>query len=892
MIRGVPTPFAVLYSALCRLLPRRFRQRWAASMQQLVSERIAALGPHAALSRRLRVLAGESADLVRTAVREHRRGPDTYLPLPDPSRSPSLRVHMFQDLSFDLRFALRSLARRPLFALVVVLIIGLAGGATTAVLTLYESVVLDPVAFPEPERIAYGYGRSGQSNYVSIAPLDYLDYREQSRSFEHLAAVHSFHEDFDLTGDGDPIRLRGRGASHELFDALGVPMAIGREFLPADEAEGTRALIISHDLWLGRFGADPDILDRPITIDGEPTAVIGVLPPGFRWLVPTDVWFPLPFDAERMQVRRFHFLHLVGRLRSDASMDQADAELDAIAARLGTEYPETNDGWSVTLEPMTEAAGGDARPALAALLGAVLAVLLIATTNVATMLLSRSTSRASEIAVRSALGASSGRVARLVLVESLLLATLGAGAAALTAIGLVRWVTSSFATGLPAMPSIEVEPGVLALGVGLTLLAGLAFGLAPTLRLARGDVASALRRARGMVAQDDRARRLLIGAQIALSTALLIGAGLFLRSLWTLESQDPGFRTEGVVAARIELPASRYPFEEGTARQFVARLFERLAASPGIEAVGGTSMLPFRGGNDLYTTRADMAIEEEGSGSSPQFRTAAGDYFETMGIELLAGRDFEPTEGGWPPRVAIVDEQFVRSLFPEADDVLGRRLLLQVGDPIEIEIVGVVSDVMHFGLERGLYRWGSLYVPYSGGGLSVVMRADQTAAAIDALRGSVQQLDALLPISSIETTRDIVRGSADGSRFRAIVVSGFAFVAVLLASVGLYGAMAYWVAERRREVGVRLALGAAPVSIRRLVLRRGLGIVGGGLLAGALIAWVALRAISSLLFGIDSIDPITVAAVTSILAGAAMLACLIPALRAARTDPATALRSD
>jgi putative ABC transport system permease protein len=892
VIHGVPPPFAALYSALCWLLPARFRRNWADSMQRLVGERIAALGPHAGLPRRLRVLTAETLDLLRTVVREHRRGPDTYLSHPDPNRSPSLRVHMLQDLSLDLRFAVRSLARRPLFAVIVVLIIGLAAGATTAVMTLYESVVLDPVVFPEPERIVYGYGTSGQSQYVSIAPLDYLDYREQSRSFEHLAAVHSFYEDFDLTGDGDPIRLRGRGASHELFEALGVRMAKGRDFGPEDERQGPPQLIISHELWRGRFDSDPDILEHPIMIDGEPTAVIGVLPAGFRWFVPTDVWFALPFDIERMQVRRFHFLHLVGRLGEGVSLTEADAELDAVAARLGTQYPETNEGWSVTLQPIVETAGGDARPALAALLGAVFAVLLIATTNIATMLLSRSSSRSSEIAVRSALGASSGRVARLVLVESLVLAMLGALAGVAVAVALVRWVTTSFATGLPAMPTIEIDPTVLLTGVGLTLIAGIAFGLAPTLRLARGDVATALRRARGMVSGDDRARRLLIGAQIALSASLLLGAGLFLRSLWALEAQDPGFRTDGVVTARIELPSSRYPFEPGAGRQFFQSLFERLEASPVIESVGGVSMLPFRGGNDLYTTRADMAIEDEGSGSSPQFRTVAGDYFDAMNVELRAGRWFGPEEGGWPPRVAIVDEQFVRRLYPETDNVLGRRLLLQVGDPIEIEIVGVVGDVMHFGLEQGLYGWGSLYVPYSGGGLSVAMASDNAAGAIATLRSAVEDLDPLLPVSSIETTRDIVRGSADSSRFRAIVVSGFAAIALLLASLGLYGAMAYWVAERRNEVGVRLALGAAPGSIRTLVLRRGLGIVLGGLFAGAMIAWIALRAVSSLLFGIDSVDPVTALAVPAILGLAAMFACLLPALRAARTDPATALRSD
>ena len=800
---------------------------------------------------------------------------------------------MFQDLTFDLRFALRSLAKRPLLSAVIVLVLCLGIGSATTMFTLYESVVLSPVAYPEPDSLTYGYGANSSGNTVSISPLDFLDTRRAVTQFEEYAAVHGFSSSVDLTGRGEPVQLAARGISHNFFDALRVPMQLGREFLPEEESETATVVVLSHSLWAERTGADPNIVGQPLTIDGESATVIGVLPSGFRWLGPADLWYPIAFDAERAQVRRFHFLRAVGRLAEGVSLESARAELDGISAELEATYPDTNTGWYVNLVPFAEVASGRSGTTLAVLLGAVAAVLLIVCSNVATMMVTRASSRAPEIAIRAALGVSSGRVARLVLVESLLLAAVGGTAGIVLASQLVRLASGSAVTGLPSLPDISMNPAVLVASVVTTIVVGLLFGLAPSLRLTRGDVGDLLRSSRGIASGDDRTRRVLIATQIALSAALLLGAALFLRSLWALQEQDPGFQAGDITTAAISLPDARYP-EAADVQRFFDEVLQRLESAPGVVSAGAITMLPFTGGNDIYTTRTDLPADDPANGASPQFRQVTGNYLQALGIDLVGGRHFRDSDRADTPQVGLVDEQFARALFGE-DNPIGEQIRIAFNPPKEVEIVGVARDILHFGLGSPLYGGGSLYLPTAQNAawqLSLVIESRASDAAILRLREIVNELDPLLPLADVSALEDRVQSSIAEPRFRTLLVGGFAAAALLLAAIGLYGAMGTWVSDHQRDMGVRFALGADGSQILRMVLRRGLALVTIGLVAGVAIAALAGRVVASLLFGVGIVDPMSLLTVLTVLGAAGTIACVLPARRAARLNPIEVLRPD
>jgi putative ABC transport system permease protein len=682
-----------------------------------------------------------------------------------------------------------------------------------------------------------------------------------------------------------------RTASHQVFDALGVAPARGRGFTAEESTEGgPRVVVISDGLWKRRFGADPEVIGSELLIDEEPASVIGVLPPGFELLAPVDVWQPLPFGGEDMSVRRFHFLRVIGKLRADIDLAAAQAEVDAVAAELAAAYPDSNTDWTMRLVPLRQVLVGSVQQPLLLLLAAVGAVLLIACCNVAILLLARAARRASEISMRHALGASSGRLVRLLLTESLLLALAGGVLGVLLAYRGVDLLVALSATALPRLEDVTVDGSVLLFSVAVTAGTGLLFGLAPALRAARGEATGALRGGRGTISPGGRRLRgLLVSGQVALSFAVLVGAGLLIRSFDAMVRVDTGYTVDGIAAATIDLPTARYDTPERRHALFDA-LFARLAAMPAVDAVGGVNTMPQTGGGDTFAYPEGSPPEPGSQGFNAQVRTVTPGYFSTIGIPLLRGRTFTSADAG-ERQVVIIDEPFAETIFPDGDAV-GRNIIVDFGQPTQVEVVGVVGGVLHWDPTMG--RYGTMYFPFRrGSSLDVVMRAaGDPAAAIAGLRTALAEIDPMLPLADATTMADMVAGSVAAPRFRARLMGAFAAAALLLAVAGLYGVLAYFVAERRRDIGVRLALGARSGELVRLVVGQGLRLVAFGLAVGVPAAAGVSWAIRGMLFGVTPADPLSFLGVAGVLAAVALLACLWPARRATRVDPLEVMRAE
>ncbi len=890
-----------LHSTLARLLPRRFRTRYSAEMNHTLAARYGEIAS-ASWLRRCLFWAKEIADLFRTLAREwllavtdgstaarrSRAADSTTLSLPE------RMFEMLTNLLADVRYAVRTLAKQPLFTVVVVLTLGLGIGATTAVYTLVDSVLLQPLPFEDPDRLVFGYGSFPLNNTASVSPPDYLDYRDRSTSFEALAAIGSSVGGVSVGGVGTPEMVPARTASRELFQMLGVTLARGRGFTDEEATEGGPAVaVISDGLWKRRFGADPDIVGSELLVDEEPTTVVGVLPPGFNAFGAPDVWQPLPFGADSMSVRRFHFLRAVGKLLPEVDLIAAQSELDAIARDLEAAYPASNTAWTLRLVPLHEVAVGSVQQPLILILAAVGAVLLIGCCNVAILLLARATRRAPEIAMRNALGASGGRIARLLLSESLLLALAGGGLGILLAYRGVDLLIGMSATALPRVDEIAVDGSVLFFSAAVTLGTGFLFGLAPALRSARRDISDALR-GQGRVAAlgNQRLRNALVVGQVALSFALLVGAGLMIRSFSALTQMEPGFAADEIVTASVEPPEARYESTE-QAKALFDDLFARLETMPSVAGVGGIDIVPLTLGNDTFAYPEGSPPEPGSQGFNAQVRSVTASYFDAMRIPLVRGRGFSTVdvEGGNP--VVIIDESFAAEIFPD-EEAVGKRIVVDLGEPRPAEIVGLVGDILHFGPINGLN--GTMYFPAGqrmGSGLDIVLRTQgNPATAIGGLRTALAEIDPQLPLANVSPMSELLSGTVAGPRFRARLLGVFAATTLLLAAAGLYGVLSYFVAECRREMGVRLALGADASGVVRLVVRWGMTLVSIGLVLGVLAAAGLSWAIQGLLFGVGAADPMSFAGVAVMLAVVALLACLLPARRATRVDPLEVLRAD
>ncbi|MGD2217049.1 MAG: ABC transporter permease [Gemmatimonadales bacterium] len=795
----------------------------------------------------------------------------------------------------DIRHGARSLVRAPGFSVVVVLILAVGIGANVAMFSIMEMTMIRPLPYPEPERLVLGRATfNGNVNQTASAP-DYWDYRDLSTSFEQLAAFWGFTRSHTITGGDRPERVSGIIASIDLFPALGIEPTVGRNFLPAEATvNGSPVVIVSHRYWMRRYGGSPDAIGSTLVLDGLSYEIVGVMPAGFSFYFnDVDVWRPMRPDSDYIGARRFHNWTMLGRLEPGVSIEQAQAEVDVISAQLEAEYPDSNRGKALLLTPLQGALVEGYRQNLLLVMGAVALVLLIACGNVAGLLLARGSTRRSELSVRSALGASGARLARLLVAESLVMAVAGGVLGTLIAV----WLQGAF------LQLLAIEPGAVGTGVpipvllfalAVSLFTGLLAGVAPAIRASRDDLWADLKSGvRTTDAGGTRFRSGLVVAQVAVSVVLLVGAGLLIRSFDRVTGIDPGFETRNLLTAEIRLPATGYA--EGERRvQFYTRLAENVRAIPGVEDVALASQLPFRDpGNNIYIWAADNPPLDPADVLSAYTRTVYPGYFEAMGMPLLTGRGIAQTDGGGAPPVMVISQAMADTLFPGQDPV-GRQVVVDFGREVSIEVVGVVGNVkMNTLLTSRLMAFYTSYLQMPMLTMRVAVRTTVRPEAVSrALRQAVWSLDRNIPVADLATMDGLISRTLSTRRIRTVALILFAGVAMLLATVGLYGVLAYYVTRRFHEIGIRVALGAAGSDIVELVLRRGIVLVTVGLVLGLLGAWGMTRLIEELLYQVEPTDPLTFVLVSVFFALVAVLACLLPAWRALRVDPLIALQAE
>jgi putative ABC transport system permease protein len=792
----------------------------------------------------------------------------------------------------DLRYGARMLRKRPGFTLVAIITLALGIGANTAIFTVIYAVLLRPLPFDEPDRVVWMWGAVRErGSRASVAPLDFLDYRARNQSFAEFAAAISIPISFNLTGNGEPERLSGAVVTTNYFAALGVRPMLGRSFVGEEEQAGRdRVVILSHGLWQRRFGADPAIIDRTVTLDGQSLTVVGVMPPKMRFPNDADLWRPMSFDAApEMRQRRAHFLRPIGRLKADVTIEQAQAEIDAIARQLEEQYPDTNTKWTMLLVPLQERIVGDIRPTLWVLLGAVAFVLLIACSNVANLMLARATSRYKEIAIRLAMGASRWHIIRQMLTESVLLAIIGGALGVLLALWGVDVLLSFSNASIPRAAEIGLNATVLGFTLAVSFITGTLFGLVPALGSSRPDLHDTLKEGSRSVSGGarHRLRSLLVIAESALAVVLLIGAGLLIKSFVKLQEVSPGFDAEHVLTMRLDLPRGKTPAQVA---DFYDQLQQRVAGLAGVEAVGMVSELPLTGQpNDAPFAIEGRAPEAPDQRPNADFRRVNHDYFRALRIPLLKGRQFTEQEARQSAGVVIISERLAAQYFPD-DEPLGKYLLTDFGQHNRFEIVGVVDDVRHRGLATDTYP--AMYLPtLSLPWTNLVIRtAGEPAGLAAAVRKEVGALDSQQPVAAVKPMAQWLSESVAQPRFRTLLLGVFAGIALLLSVLGIYGVMSYVVAQRTREVGIRMALGAGRFDVLRLVIGQGMRLALTGVALGLAAAYGLTRLLASLLFNVSATDPTTFIAIALLLAGVASLACYVPARRATKVDPMVALR--
>ncbi|MGA8409697.1 MAG: ABC transporter permease [Candidatus Acidiferrales bacterium] len=803
----------------------------------------------------------------------------------------------------DVRYALRMLRKSPGFTAIAVLTLALGIGANTAIFSVVYAVLLRPLPYPHPDQLVLVF----QANPHDQVPFDGMSYvnfeklRDHSSVFSGLAS-NTRHE-LTLTGVGDPSVLRTADVTPEIFSVLAVPPLLGRTLLPEDGKRGAPPVVIlSENLWRSRFGSDPNLLGRSISLDKRLFTVVGIMPASFQFpLIATreDIWIPIaqdPMFGPWMSRFGGHWLLVTGRLKPGISLAEARAEADAMSAALAKDDPANNTGWQIRVDPLQEQVVGDSRPALLILLGAVGLVLLIACVNIANLLLSRASSRAREVAVRIALGAGRKRIVRQLLTESGVLGLLGGIAGILLAYWGVHALISFLPPDLPRADTIRVDGGVLAFALLLAVAASFLFGLAPALFAADSGLQTGLRESSSRSGEGARQRgihNVLAIAEIALAMVLLVAAGLLLRSFSMLTAVNPGFNPAHVVKADISLPQFQY----STPQQWTAfsnEFLERLHAQPGLQDSAVVVPLPLDEGtvNLGFEIVGDPPLPP-GTAITADFTSVSPDYFRVMSIPLLRGRVFNEHDSTATPRVTVISETLARRYFPNQDP-MGKEL--NFGFPPDgnapREIVGIVGDVRDDSLSEA--PGPMMYVPFAQApfwGAQVIVRSTLSPASVAAsIRKATHDIDKDLPVTDIETLPEALSVSVAQPRFRTLLLGLFGVIALLLAAVGIFGVLSYSVARRTHEIGIRMALGATPRAILRLVLTESARLVLVGLAVGILVALGVTRYLSSLLFAVHPADPLTFLGVAVLLTAVALIACYVPARRAMRVDPIVSLR--
>jgi putative ABC transport system permease protein len=799
-------------------------------------------------------------------------------------------------MKHDLRYALRQLLRAPGFTAVALLTIALGIGACTAIFSVVNTVLLRPLPYPESDRlVVVRETNPPQFPEFSVAPGQYFGWLAQSSSWESLASSRS--GTYNLTGRGEPQRVIAERVTANHFATLRVRPALGRDFRAEEDVPGQENVaLLSHGFWQRQLGGRPDVLQQTITLDGQPFTVIGVMPAWFRRQARTEVYTPAAYTAADREQRGGHYISVFGRLKAGVTLEQARSEMAVIADRMARQYPDTNKGWGVRLTPMLEAAVRDVKPVLLALMAAVGFLLLIACANVANLLLARATGRAREIAVRGALGAGRGRLVRQLLTESLLLALLGAGLGVAVAHLGIAGLMSLAPESVPRFQEVSIDLGALGFSAALACLTGVAFGLVPALQATRHELSETLKQAGRGAGESGRRHRLrgtLVVAEMAIALVLLVGAGLLMRSFVRLQQVDPGFDPRQALAVRVSLPDKKYDGDEEKAL-FTDQALRRLAAIPGVQAAGAAHVAPLSGSDYVlgFTIKGRPPIAPSDLPST-NYYAVSPDYFRAMGIRLLRGRSFERTDSAGATPVAIISESMARRFFP-GEDPIGKHIHVTQGPEKWRQIVGIVGDVRQYDLHGEMTV--QTYEPLAQQPFSFLTFVVRSAGSLEplpaAIRSAIYAVDGDQPVARIQPLTQFVAESIGRQRFAMLLFAAFSGAALLLAAIGIYGVMAYSVRQRTGEIGIRMALGAGTGQVLRLVFLQGGRYIGLGLGLGVLGALLLTRFLSTLLYGVSAHDPLTFGAIALLLALTAALACLLPARRAARVDPTSALRAE
>jgi len=794
----------------------------------------------------------------------------------------------------DLRYGFRLLVQHPGFTAVAVLTLGLGIGANTAIFSVVNTVLLKPLSYVNSDRIVLALENNlgkGWSSFA-VSPANFLDWQKQNHVFDPLVAF--LGSGFVLTGQGEPEMLSGMLATDGFFRLTGVEPALGRAFRAEEFETGkNRVVILGHALWQRRFEASPQVLGKSVTFSGESYTVIGVMPKGFRIPQGADLLAPMTLTPDMLSHRGSHYLVTMGRLKPGVTVQQAQAEMSGLATALAKQYPDTNSGWNARVVPLYEEMVGEVRPALLSLFAAVGFVLLIACGNITNLLLARGASRQKEIALRSALGAGRIRIVRQLLTESVLLSLAGGAVGLLVGAWGVELLRALQPANLPRMQELSINSTVLMFTFGLSLVTGLIFGSAPALLISRSRLSETLKeggRGSGSGGRH-RLRGALVIAQVALSLVLLVGAGLQIRSFLYLMEVDPGFDSKNVLTMGVSLPDTKYS-DGGKRTVFIQQAVENLKALPGVKSAAVVSTVPLGDGDLIYSLVVEgRPPAPQGQEASANWYSVSPDYFQTMRIPLVKGRLFTEHDDSAAQRVAVINESLARRIFP-GEDPLGKQIRMGIDSKVVREIVGVVKDVKHYGLEAKFTM--QMYEPYRQQPMDTMvflLRTDTDPASLSsAARQAIFSLDKDQPVSQAQTLDDLVAASASQRRFNTLLIGFFAVVALVLAAVGIYGVVAYSVAQRTHEIGVRMALGAQKSDVFSLVLRQGMVLVVAGVALGLVGAVGLTRLISQLLFNVSALDAATFVSTPLLLSGVALLACYLPARRAARVDPMVALR--
>jgi predicted permease len=812
------------------------------------------------------------------------------------------KLNIIADLWQDLRYGLRTLLKNPGFTIVAVVALALGIGANTAIFSVVNAVLLRPLPFKNPQQLVIVWENAAHLGFPknTPSPPDFLDWQRQNTVFTGMAAMAE--RSFNLTGVGQPERLDGRRVSANLFDLLGVPALLGRTFVPDDDRAGTHVVLLSQSLWQRRFGSDPSVIGRAITLNGESYTVIGVMPrsvhlPAYgTWQ--DKLWVPIAFTNEEVTERGTHFLDVIARMKHGITLKQAQAEMETIAARLAKQYPKSNTRIGATVTPLHEEIVGDIKPALLILLGAVGFVLLIACADVANLLLARAAVREKEIALRLAVGASRSRLTRQFFTESVLLAFLGAGFGLLLALAGIHVLKTFVPSMILQIQAINIDGKVLVFTASIALLTGIAFGLAPAMHALDSNLSDSLKeggRDSAVSRKGNRLRGLLVIGEVAVSFILLIGAGLLINTFLHLRNLNPGFRTDHLLTMKVDLSEVKYP--DGERRGlFFDEVLRRIRALPGVQSAAVAGNLPFTYNGDSATIAVE-GIPDPPPDQWPDviYRAIGPGYFSAMGIPMIRGRDFTDQDKADSKKVVVISEKTAQHYWP-GQDPIGKRLK-PGATTSEIpwrEVIGVVKDVRQndFIAQPKMQMYFNYRQLKTLAANALVVRTSvEPMSLATAVRNAIWAVDKDQPVADIDTMDHIVSEAIARQRFSMLLLGIFAALALVLAAVGIYGVMSYSVAQRTHEIGIRMALGARRGDVLRMTVKQGLKLVSAGMMLGLAVAFLLTRVLASLLFGISATDPITFFGISLVLLSVAILASYVPALRATKVDPIVALRA-